>query len=195
MAYCTTDELLEAMFGRYRLEDWVGIPQSVKAKLYDLPDHIREKVLNRSLELDAHDFREITGELNPTRQKKLNNSRGDMDTMMLASAWHEKLVQAMGGRQTGQMLGGEAIYAAHQYFMKKANRLADDGMMLADLIRNGNDAAMTEAVKDLNELMAIGQQMTGNASELGRALRWMRNIKEAEKSQQKFAQLFGTFEC
>lgn len=195
MAYCTTDELLEAMFGRYRLEDWVGIPQSVKAKLYDLPDHIREKVLNRSLELDAHDFREITGELNPTRQKKLNNSRGDMDTMMLASAWHEKLVQAMGGRQKGQMLGGEAIYAAHQYFMKKANRLADDGMMLADLIRNGNDAAMTEAVKDLNELMAIGQQMTGNASELGRALRWMRNIKEAEKSQQKFAQLFGTFEC
>jgi hypothetical protein len=195
MAYCTTDELLEAMFGRYKLEDWVGIPQSVKAKLYDLPDHIREKVLNRSLELDAHDFREITGELNPTRQKKLNNSRGDMDTMMLASAWHEKLVQAMGGRQKGQMLGGEAIYAAHQYFMKKANRLADDGRMLADLIRNGNDAAMTEAVKDLNELMAIGQQMTGNASELGRALRWMRNIKEAEKSQQKFAQLFGTFEC
>lgn len=195
MAYCTTDELLEAMFGRYRLEDWVGIPQSVKAKLYDLPDHIREKVLNRSLELDAHDFREIVGELNPARQNKLKNSRGDMDTMMLASAWHEKLVQAMGGRQKGQMLGGEAIYAAHQYFMKKANRLADDGMMLADLIRNGNDAAMTEAVKDLNELMAIGQQMTGNASELGRALRWMRNIKEAEKSQQKFAQLFGTFEC
>lgn len=195
MAYCTTDELLEAMFGRYKLEDWVGIPQSVKAKLYDLPDHIREKVLNRSLELDAHDFREIVGELNPARQNKLKNSRGDMDTMMLASAWHEKLVQAMGGRQKGQMLGGEAIYAAHQYFMKKANRLADDGRMLADLIRNGNDAAMTEAVKDLNELMAIGQQMTGNASELGRALRWMRNIKEAEKSQQKFAQLFGTFEC
>lgn len=196
MAYCTTDELAEAMFGKFNFEDWKGIPENAKRKLYNMPEYMQKRLAERGLEFDANDLRHFLAEgVNPKRQEKLNNPRGDMDVMMAAAAFNEKLVAAMGGRQKGHILGPEAIQAAHGFFMDRANKLADDGVMLADLIRNGNDKAMNEAVQHLNELMAIGAQMTGNASELGRALRWMKNIKEAEKTQQKFAQLFGTFEC
>lgn len=196
MGYCTTDELLDAMFGRFNLDQWKGIPESVKQKLYNLPDHLRDRILDKQMEIDGNDLRHfLAGDLNPARQAKLNNSRGDITTMMNAAANAERLVQAMGGRQKGQMLGGEAMYAAHRFFMERADYLMKSGASMAEMIRGGNEGAMQDAVMKLNELMAIGAQMTGNASEVGRALRWMRNIKEAEKTQKNFAQLFGTFEC